>query len=343
MAYVVIDDRGSAASLSARNTATRVTRESVTRQIGIVLFEGFSLLGAGMVAEVFQLANDIAMSEGARTLPYRVWLLSVEGGAVACSSSLKLATSAIDEVGDSCIRGFDALFIGGGRAVANALGDARLKAWLHRVVPASDEVRAIGEGHQLLKAAGLESEQGGAPFGQRVRLAGPEDDATADDHHEALRAALVLIRRDMGADAARKVGERALPSLSTRLSALFADASRPTSGDKVWASARWLQENCERAISVADAAQAFAMSERNFLRRFKDVLGMTPSDYLLQVRLELTCQLLVNTDLPVDKIARRSGMRDGDRLSKVFRSRLGVSPTEYRSRHRVRVDDAIGQ
>ena len=76
------------------------------------------------------------------------------------------------------------------------------------------------------------------------------------------------------------------------------------------------------------------MSERNFLRRFKMETGITPSDYLLQARLAVACTLLTDSELPVDKIARRSGMGNGDRLAKIFRRRLLISPTEYRMQSR---------
>jgi transcriptional regulator GlxA family with amidase domain len=48
----------------------------------------------------------------------------------------------------------------------------------------------------------------------------------------------------------------------------------------------------------------------------------------------MVCRLLIETDLPVDKIARRIGMANGDRLAKIFRKRLSVSPTEYRLQNR---------
>jgi AraC-like DNA-binding protein len=107
--------------------------------------------------------------------------------------------------------------------------------------------------------------------------------------------------------------------------------------EKVLASAKWLAANCDRLISVADAARAVAMSKRNFLRRFREEMGVTPSEYLLCARLNRTCQLLKETDLPIDKIARRSGMGSGARLAKVFRKRLDMSPTIYRARARVEI------
>jgi transcriptional regulator GlxA family with amidase domain len=39
-----------------------------------------------------------------------------------------------------------------------------------------------------------------------------------------------------------------------------------------------MRENYIRPISIADAARVAAMSERNFLRRFKAQIGLTPSE-----------------------------------------------------------------
>ncbi|SAL34107.1 AraC family transcriptional regulator [Caballeronia udeis] len=110
--------------------------------------------------------------------------------------------------------------------------------------------------------------------------------------------------------------------------------------EKILASTKWLATNCDRLISVADAARAVAMSKRNFLRRFREEMGVTPSEYLLCARLNRTCQLLKESNLPIDKIARRSGMGSGARLAKVFRKRLNMSPTAFRARARVEVTRA---
>jgi len=134
-------------------------------------------------------------------------------------------------------------------------------------------------------------------------------------------------------EVAREISERLLPGVSLKFPSLLRDVGTPTVREKIRASARWIEANCERAISVVDAAQVAAMSERNYLRRFKHEMGITPSEYLFRMRLDLVCHLLTETDLPVDKIARRSGMGNGDRLAKIFRKRLLISPTEYRLRN----------
>ena len=109
--------------------------------------------------------------------------------------------------------------------------------------------------------------------------------------------------------------------------------------EKIDTAARWILENYGQPISVAKAAEVAAMSERSFLRRFKSQIGITPSEYLLRARLDASCTLLVGTDLPVDKIARRCGIGSGDGLAKMFRKRLSISPTEYRIAERRRAQE----
>ena len=307
---------------------------SATRHVAIVLFDGFSLLGAGLVAEVFHVANELASALAQRTQAYDIAFLSADGGNVRCASSVRVWTDGLDA---RHYTGFDALFIAGGKGARAAASDERLIGWLRRVQTKTANIRSIGEGSLLLEAAGLGSLGKAYHFGSYLRQSNQSRDdesLDADERLEPLKGALSMVKRDLGLDVARGIAERLMPGSSARFVPLLGDGGAASAGEKIRAAARWLQENCERPISIADAAQVAAMSERNFLRRFKLELGMTPSDYLLQARLAITCSLLVDSELPVDKIARRSGMGNGDRLAKIFRKRMMISPTEFRMQSR---------
>ncbi|MGF6870860.1 transcriptional regulator GlxA family with amidase domain [Paraburkholderia sp. MM5477-R1] len=76
------------------------------------------------------------------------------------------------------------------------------------------------------------------------------------------------------------------------------------------------------------------MSGSNFVRYFQRELGVSPSAYLLDLRLQVARQLLVDTGLPVDKVARRAGMSSGVHLARSFRQHMKILPTEYRAFHR---------
>ncbi|MFC6144341.1 MULTISPECIES: GlxA family transcriptional regulator [Paraburkholderia] len=306
-----------------------ISRE--VRHIAILLFDGCSLLGAGIVAEVFHVANELS-TDTARSSPYDVSILSADGGNVTCSSSVRVWTDGLDA---RHYVGFDALFVAGGKGAFAAANDERLVAWLRRVHANTGTIRPIGEGRSLLEAASLCGQRTQHEFGSYAMQTGREEaGGDAGDRLESMKSALTLVKRDLGVDVARAVTERLMPDSGGNLLPFLGDALGSAPADKVRAAARWLQENCQRAISIADAAQVAAMSERNFLRRFKLEMGITPSDYLLHARLAITCSLLTDSELPVDKIARRTGMGNGDRLAKIFRKRMMISPTEYREQSR---------
>jgi transcriptional regulator GlxA family with amidase domain len=146
----------------------------------------------------------------------------------------------------------------------------------------------------------------------------------------AVKAAFEVIRADFGESIAREALRRTAFVDSSEW--LSPSVDTPTTvGDRIRAAARWLQENCHRAVSVAEAAEACAMSQRTLLRNFQTHIGASPSEYLQRVRLERACQLLAQTSLPADKVARRVGLTNGDRLGKLFRRCVGKSPTEYRA------------
>jgi transcriptional regulator GlxA family with amidase domain len=304
-----------------------------TRQIAILLFDGFSLLGAGIVAEVFHVANELSASKANNEVIYDVIFLSADGGNVTCSSSVRVWTDSLDARHNPR---FDALFVAGGRGANTAANDERIIGWLRGVHARTASVKSIAEGRKVLLAAGIRSNQEPhGHFGSGAMHSERDEQASeSGDRYEPLKGALVMVKRDLGLEVARSVAERLMPGSAAKLEPLFGDSGCATAADKIHTAARWLQDNCDRTISVAEAAQVASMSERNFLRRFKTNMGITPSDYLLQARLAVTCSLLTDSELPIDKIARRSGMGNGDRLAKIFRKRLLISPTEYRMQSR---------
>ncbi|HEY2022810.1 GlxA family transcriptional regulator [Paraburkholderia sp.] len=303
---------------------------TAARRIGILLFDGFWLLGPSTVIEIFQSANELAGARAGEDPPYDVQLLSMDGGNVGSSSSARIWTERIDTRFGA---GFDVLFIAGGYGALAAARDERLLNWLRAVQSRTRAIETIGEGRLVLEAAGPTEHDG--LMNRYPGATGSEGTfSAANDRNDCARSALMFIKRDLGAELARSVADRVLPGMAATWVPLPAEGGTLSVAEKIRAAARWMEANCDRPVSVADAAQVAAMSERNFLRRFKHEMQVTPSDYLLQVRLRIACNFLTETELPVDKIARRSGTGNGDRLAKIFRKRMALSPTEYRARSR---------
>ena len=84
--------------------------------------------------------------------------------------------------------------------------------------------------------------------------------------------------------------------------------------------------------SIAAMARAVAMSERTFIRRFRDMTGASPGDWLLAVRLDAARAFLEESSASLDDVAAAAGFGSLATLRHHFRRRLGVSPAAYRGR-----------
>lgn len=92
----------------------------------------------------------------------------------------------------------------------------------------------------------------------------------------------------------------------------------------------WLKNNFANEISLAEVASQFDMSYRTFNRRFKAATGQTAADYLQVLRLENAKELLAHSNLSLQDIAVSVGFNAQGLLTRVFKTRLQQTPSEYR-------------
>ena len=69
----------------------------------------------------------------------------------------------------------------------------------------------------------------------------------------------------------------------------------------------WIAEHLERRLSVEDLAERMSMSVRNFERLFTREVGATPSQYVLQMRVEAARRQLERTDRGLKNVASAAG------------------------------------
>jgi PAS domain S-box-containing protein len=88
------------------------------------------------------------------------------------------------------------------------------------------------------------------------------------------------------------------------------------------------------ALTVPDLAHRAGLSLSQFERRFKQTLGLTPSRYILRVRLANACRLLQQTRQRIAAVAQTVGFYDHSALTRAFTSHMGITPTQYRRQFR---------
>ncbi len=84
-------------------------------------------------------------------------------------------------------------------------------------------------------------------------------------------------------------------------------------------------------INISDVLQCVKISRVTLERRFRQIIGHTPHEYLIQQRVRRAQELLVQKPpLSLQSIARQSGLSDRRRLNQVFSQAIGKSPGSWR-------------
>lgn len=87
----------------------------------------------------------------------------------------------------------------------------------------------------------------------------------------------------------------------------------------------------DQDIKLAKLAQLLGMSPFHFSRLFKQSVGKSPHQYLIQQRVERAKQLLKCSDQAIVDIALECGFNSHSHLSKQFRQQTGMTPKAYRT------------
>jgi len=115
-----------------------------------------------------------------------------------------------------------------------------------------------------------------------------------------------------------------------------------STGSKAMSDAiAYICQNYMCSINTSDIALAANLSRSYMSEIFTRTFGIPPHEYLVQFRLSVAKDMLLNTKLTVTEIAEKTGFRDIFSFSRVFRREMDVSPTQYRQKYSMQcsIDD----
>jgi transcriptional regulator GlxA family with amidase domain len=153
----------------------------------------------------------------------------------------------------------------------------------------------------------------GISAGIDLALEWVEEDCGAALAHEAARELVLFLRRPGGQ-----------PQVSVSLAA---QASQMASIRELQI---WIAEHLQSKLSVEDLADRMSMSVRHFERVFTREVGTTPSQYVLQLRVETARQQLERTGDGLKQVAAVAGFRNVLLMRRAFVRLLGITPKRYR-------------
>jgi transcriptional regulator GlxA family with amidase domain len=228
--------------------------------------------------------------------------------------------------------------------------DATLFAWLKRAAPRLRRLGAVCVGAFLLAGAGLLNGKRATAhwrFGSELAKRYPRirvesaplwikdgNIYTSASISAGIDLALAWVEEDCGSAIAHAVARELVlfllrPGGQPQLSiSLVAQASEMRALQELQL---WIAEHPQKKLSVADLAARVSMSQRNFERVFTREVGTTPSQYVLQIRVEACRRMLEHSDKGFKQIAAAAGFGSADSMRRVFVRLLGVTPQRYRA------------
>lgn len=95
---------------------------------------------------------------------------------------------------------------------------------------------------------------------------------------------------------------------------------------------KYIENNLDQALSVADVASALYMNGDYLSRALKNETGLSLKEYILRYKMESAQLLLTTTELPISVIAAKLGYDNFSYFSQVYRRCMGVSPSDERKK-----------
>ncbi|MET9025661.1 helix-turn-helix domain-containing protein [Nocardia sp. NPDC004168] len=314
----------------------------------VFVVDGVADFGYAALLETFNTANAVRTELPDPPQPWRVHSASF-GATVRSGNGHTVPTIPLDELGD----GFDLMIV----PAVNVLEAAALidlvsapasRPVLDRLVAARDRGAHLAgacTGTFFLAEAGVldgspatTSWWLGPSFRRRYPHVELDEGRTLCRGRRVTTAGAALSHMDLAlsliASKSPALAERAMRYLAVgagRPQREFIVPEIIARGDSVTAAfERWVRAHLGENFRISQAARAVGVTERSLQRATHAELGMSPTEFVHDIRLERAVQLLRTTSLTVDAVAAKVGYLNAGTLRGLFRRRRGMSISEIR-------------
>lgn len=103
--------------------------------------------------------------------------------------------------------------------------------------------------------------------------------------------------------------------------------------DKIKDLMVYVHRHYQEKLSVSELAASVFLSERECFRIFQECLHMTPMQYIQNYRLQMACQMLLESKATITEISHACGLGSSSYFGKVFREYRKCTPGQYRAQN----------
>lgn len=315
------------------------------RRIAILAYDGVQTLDVAGPADVFATANQLLER---KTAPYEVLLLGTRKGALRTESGLSYYVS--DELPEAGL--LDTIIVPGGSSLRlDPKTRTAVAIWLRerarlarRVVSVCTGIYGLAESGLLDGRAVTTHWRFARDVQARWKAIRVDADAifvkdgkfyTSAGITAGIDLSLALVEEDHGSELALAVArelvvylKRSGGQLQYSQPLLLQTRAKGKFGD----IASWIRGHLDEDLTVEALAERADLSPRQFNRKFKTFFGVTPAEFVQELRLDEARWLLVNSGSSMERVAADVGYRSDDTFRRAFERQFGVAPGEYRKR-----------
>ena len=123
-------------------------------------------------------------------------------------------------------------------------------------------------------------------------------------------------------------------AILTSLSEKANTCGETLSAKRLGASIDFIHGNFNKEISIPELAELEHLSVSRYYTLFKENMGCSPSEYMIVLRINRACTLMLQSDITVKEIASLVGYHDAFYFSRLFKKYMGISPAEYKKQNK---------
>jgi transcriptional regulator GlxA family with amidase domain len=321
-------------------------------QVGILITRQYRLLSVAAILDVFETVNKFYDQSGEQH-PYSISLLHQEGDSERFITPFwGYETRSVKNAGAIQLIIIPAFNT---EDMKQAIGDNyELIPWLQQQFAMGAEIATVCTGAFLLAATGMlngkmaTTHVDACPaFAHAFPAVYLKADKTvtcdgrlytSGGATSSFHLLLHLIHQHCGKDIAVRTAKIFAIDMDRENQAYFSTflPLRDHNDNLVTSAQQKIEANYHDTGTIEEMIKDIPASRRNIVRRFKQVTGITPIEYLQQTRIEAAKKLLVHTAQQMTEVILNSGYSDPKAFRKIFRKTVGMTPSEYREKFCVR-------
>jgi transcriptional regulator GlxA family with amidase domain len=313
------------------------------KRVGMLALPGVQMLDVAGPLDVFAEAN----AQSGRS-EYTLTIVGLSDQPIRSSSGARILPDCV--IGRETGR-FDTLLVAGAPHLESEPLAPGLLEWLRRHASDCRRYGSVCSGALILAAAGLLEGRRvtthwavAETLARRYPTVEVEPDAlhvrdgavrTAAGVTAGLDLALALVEEDLGLALARNVAAQLVMFFRRpggQLQFSRRGETRPIGRSVLQDIQRRVIAHPSEDASLQALASRAGLSPRHFARVFRQELGMTPTEWVERIRVDVARAKLESGDRP-KQVAVACGFGDVDRFRRAFQRRVGITPSEYRRHH----------